>query len=68
MDMEKARTMKEAISRFRFPGSRAVFDGYGAASCQKAPRIRGYQKESECSINGSRRAKIDDRKDRERNM
>ena len=24
MDMEKARTMKEAISRFRFPGSRAV--------------------------------------------
>ncbi|MBS6805910.1 hypothetical protein LI154_17450 [[Clostridium] scindens] len=26
------------------------FNGYGADSCQKAPRIRGYQKESECSI------------------
>ena len=49
MDMEKARTMKEAIS-LPFSWITGRFNGYGADSCQKAPRIRGYQKESECSI------------------
>lgn len=38
--------------RIPLPFSRITvrFDDYDVASCQKAPRIRVYQKESECSI------------------